>query len=90
MTVLDELMNARKANASKTVIGAKQVRRAIADNASAVSKVFVATDADVFVTKPVFDACSAADVQVIEVPSMKELGAACGMTVGAAAVLVKR
>ena len=90
MTVLDELMNARKANASKTVIGAKQVRRVIADNASAVSKVFVATDADVFVTKPVFDACSAADVQVIEVPSMKELGAACGMTVGAAAVLVKR
>lgn len=89
MTILDELISARKADPAKTVIGAKQVKRAIADGA-AVSRVYVASDADVFVTRPVFDACSAADIQVIEVPSMKELGAACGMAVGAAAVLVKR
>ena len=40
---------------SNKVVGAKQVLRAI--EAGGVSRVFIAQDADMFVTRPVFDAC---------------------------------
>ena len=67
------------------VVGAKQVMRAI--EAGGVSRVFIASDADMFVTRPVFDACRAANVEVVEVPSMKALGEACGVQVKAAAAI---
>ena len=70
------------------VVGAKQVLRAIA--AGGVSRVFIAADADMFVTLPVFDACRAAGIEIIEVPSMKALGEACGVQVKAAAAAIRR
>ena len=70
------------------VVGAKQVLRAIA--AGDVLRVFIASDADVFVTRPVYDACRAANIEVTEVPSMKALGEACHLQVKAAAAAVKR
>ncbi len=70
------------------VVGAKQVLRAI--EAGTVIRVFIASDADVFVTRPVFDACRAAGIEIIEVPSMKALGEACGVQVKAAAAAIRR
>ena len=70
------------------VVGAKQVLRAI--EAGSVSRVFIASDADMFVTRPVFDACRAANIEIIEVPSMKALGEACGVQVKAAAAAIRR
>ena len=70
------------------VVGAKQVMRAI--EAGGVSRVFIASDADMFVTRPVFDACRAANIEIIEVPSMKALGEACGVQVKAAAAAIRR
>jgi len=73
---------------SNKVVGAKQVLRAI--EAGGVSRVFIAQDADMFVTRPVFDACRAAGIEIIEVPSMKALGEACGVQVKAAAAAIRR
>ncbi len=70
------------------VVGAKQVLRAIA--AGGVARVFIAQDADMFVTRPVFDACRAAGIEIVEVPSMKALGEACGVQVKAAAAAIRR
>ena len=70
------------------VVGAKQVLRAI--QAGGVQRVFIAQDADMFVTRPVFDACRAAGVEIVEVPSMKALGEACGVQVKAAAAAIRR
>ncbi|MBR6891423.1 MAG: ribosomal L7Ae/L30e/S12e/Gadd45 family protein [Clostridia bacterium] len=70
------------------VVGAKQVLRAI--QAGGVTRVFIAQDADMFVTRPVFDACRAAGIEIVEVPSMKALGEACGVQVKAAAAAVRR
>ncbi len=70
------------------VVGAKQVLRAI--QAGGVQRVYIAQDADMFVTRPVFDACRAAGVEIVEVPSMKALGEACGVQVKAAAAAVRR
>ena len=70
------------------VVGAKQVLRAI--EAGGVMRVFIAQDADMFVTRPVFDACRAAGIEIVEVPSMKALGEACGVQVKAAAAAIRR
>lgn len=64
------------------VVGAKQVKRAI--EAGNVQKVFLADDADPRVTRPIADLCAEKGVEVEAVPSMRELGKACGISVGAA------
>ncbi len=74
--MLTELSNKAK------VVGAKQVRRAV-ENGSA-QKVFLAADADPRVTEPISELCAQLGVAVETVPSMKELGRACGIAVGAA------
>ena len=78
--MLSELQGARK------VVGAKQVIRTLREYD--VRCVYIATDADAFVTRPVFDACRARSVRIIETPSMQALGEACGMRVKATAVAV--
>ena len=73
---------------SDRVVGAKQVLRAL--KAGEVKRVFIATEADVFVTRPVYDLCRETKIPVTEVQSMKALGEACGVEVKAAVAAVKR
>ena len=80
--MLSKLIQAEK------VVGTKQVIRAV--NAGEIKTVYLATDADVFVTRKVRDVCAQARIPIIEVPSMKALGEACGVEVKAAAAAVKR
>lgn len=74
--MLTELSNKAK------VVGAKQVKRAL--DAGRVQTVFLASDADPRVTGPIAEACDEKGVRAETVPSMKELGKACGISVGAA------
>lgn len=74
--MLTELTNQAK------VVGAKQVRRAV--EAGTARKVFLAGDADPRVTEPIAALCGEKGVEVESVPSMRELGRACGIAVGAA------
>ena len=80
--MLDELSSAKK------VVGIKQLRRAL--SSGIVRKVFLAEDADPRLTDPLADACFAQDVSLEFIPAMKELGAACGIDVGAAAAGILR
>ena len=73
---------------AEKIVGAKQVLRAVA--AGTVKSVYIATDADVFVTRPVYDLCREKNIPVIEVPSMKALGEASGVQVKAAVAAIKR
>lgn len=73
---------------AQTVVGAKQLLRAIENGT--IKHVYIATDADLFVTKRVTDVCSQKSIPVSEVPSMKALGEACGLAVAAAAAGIKR
>ena len=77
----------RLQNAQK-IVGTKQVSRAIA--AREVKIVYLATDADVFVTRRVYDLCRENKIQVVEVASMKALGQACGVEVKAACAAIRR
>lgn len=74
--MLDELKSANK------VVGTKQVKRALND--SRIRKLFVASDADPRITQPLAQRVAEQNVEVIWVPTMKELGAACSIAVGAA------
>ncbi|MBQ6432312.1 MAG: ribosomal L7Ae/L30e/S12e/Gadd45 family protein [Oscillospiraceae bacterium] len=78
--MLDELKTANK------VVGIKQLRKAIA--AGKVKKVFLAADADPMLTEPVAEQCRARDIAVISVPTMRQLGAACSISVDAAAAAI--
>lgn len=64
------------------VVGLKQLRKVLAEGRAA--KVFTAQDADPKLAGPIKDACRASGVPMEEVPTMAELGKACGIEVGAA------
>ncbi len=70
----------------KTVVGAKQLKKAV--EAGRVRYVFLAENADPAVTAPIALLCRSKKVQTAWVPSMAELGRACGIEVGAAAAAV--
>ncbi|MCI9159283.1 MAG: 50S ribosomal protein L7ae-like protein [Lawsonibacter sp.] len=70
------------------VVGAKQVRRALKDGRAA--RLYMAMDADPRLLQPLVQDAVNRQVPVSQVPTMKELGASCGIAVGAAvAVLTK-
>jgi len=67
---------------SRRIVGAKQSQKAI--KAGRASVVYIAHDADPALTGPIADLCRAENVKVVEIPTMKELGALCSIQVGAA------
>ena len=76
-SVLDELKTCRK------IVGTKQLRKAL--SRGEIRLVFLAEDADPALTDPLALLAGELSVQTVFVPSMKELGRACGIAVGAAA-----
>lgn len=78
--MLDELKIGHK------VVGIKQLRKALA--AGTAKKVFIALDADPALTEPLVQQCEIAHISVITVPTMKQLGDACEISVAAAAAAI--
>ena len=70
-------------NTEKKVVGIKQLRRSLKDGA--VLCAFAAENADPKLTEPLEEMCKQLDVAFVWVPTMQELGKACGISVGAAA-----
>lgn len=75
--MLDELKTQPK------VVGMKQLRRSLKEGQ--VRRAFVAGNADPRLTDPLAEECAKLGVELIVVPTMAELGKACGISVGAAA-----
>ncbi len=74
--------------AAKHVVGVKQSRRAVSDGIA--TKAFAARDADPQIVNAFATLCQKNGVELVEVETMEELGAACGINVGAAvAALIK-
>lgn len=67
---------------SPHIAGAKQLRKAI--RAGTVERVYLAKDADDRVTAPLEELCRQTGTLISWIPSMRELGKACGIGVGAA------
>lgn len=77
---MEELKNARR------VVGVKQVRRTL--TAREAKRLFVARDADPSLTGPLAELAREQGLSVEEVPTMKALGQACGIAVGAACAAI--
>ena len=70
----------------KVVVGIKQLRKALITGQA--NQVFLAENADPALTDPIEALCLENNVQCAWVPSMVDLGRACGIDVGAAAAAV--
>jgi large subunit ribosomal protein L7A len=77
-------MSADTLKTAPKAVGAKQASKAV--DKGLASLVYLAQDADARVTAPIRELCGRNGVAVEMVPSMDELGKACGIEVGAAAV----
>lgn len=73
--------------ANEIIIGTKQTVKALKNGE--ITEVIIADDADRRVTNKVLMAAQERKVPVIMVDSMKKLGKACGIDVGAATVAIK-
>ena len=71
---------------SKKVVGVKQSAKAL-ENGTAKT-VFVARDADPKVINNIVELCSRNSIEVVYEESMKQLGKACGIEVGAAVACI--
>ena len=73
-------------HAKQKTVGLKQTQRAL--EKGLVRRVYVAKDAEAHVLRPILTWCSSHNVVSIEVPTMKELGKACGIEVGTAVAAI--
>ncbi len=67
----------------KTVVGAKQLRKAL--QSGRAKRVYLAGNADPAITEPIEAMCEQYHIDCAWVPNMLDLGKACGIEVGAAA-----
>ena len=67
----------------QVIVGAKQLRKALKNGQA--QRVFLAENADPAITEPLARMCEENSVPYTWVPSMADLGRACGIDVGAAA-----
>ena len=80
---IPEYGSLEKLKSHKTVVGAKQLRKAFAKGT--VRWVFLAENADPVITEPLMAQCKLNDVPYTWIATMADLGRACGIEVGAAA-----
>ena len=73
---------------SQIVVGLKQLRRGLNENK--IAGVFLAENAEARVIDPVVAQCRELNIPIHWVPTMHELGKACAIDVGAAAVGILR
>ncbi|MDQ0163564.1 50S ribosomal protein L7ae-like protein [Bacillus alveayuensis] len=72
--------------AEKIIVGTKQTAKALKNDL--VKEVVIAEDAEPRVTMKVIQLAEQKQVPITKVDSMKKLGKACGIEVGAAAVAI--
>jgi len=78
----------RELHTGKRVTGVKQTRRCLRDGQAL--RVYLAKDADESVTGPVREECRGQEVPVCEDYTMREIGQASGIQVGAAVAALVR
>jgi large subunit ribosomal protein L7A len=71
---------------SNKAIGIKQTLKAVENKTAKM--VFIARDADEKVTGPLKELCMSNSIEIVYADTMKQLGKACGIEVGASAVCV--
>lgn len=68
------------------VVGTNEALKAV--KGGRALKIFVARDANKDVVEPLYKLCRKEKIPIVEVDSMRELGAACGIKIKAAAAAI--
>lgn len=71
---------------SNMIIGLKQTLKAIQSGIAA--KIYLAGDCDEVIKRSVSEACAQKNLEIVYVNTMKELGEACGIDIGASTAAV--
>ena len=71
---------------TKHVVGLKQCRKYLKEGL--VARLYIAEDAAPVLIHPLIELCETSGVETETCPSMSELGAACGIDVGAAVAAI--
>lgn len=74
------------ADPRKRIVGTKKVMRMVRDGKART--VYIAEDADEHIRQKLLRVCSESSANVLMIPTMLELGAACNIEVGAAAACI--
>ena len=74
------------AEKERLIVGFKQALRAVKENRAA--KIFLANDCESRISAPLEQAASAGETDIFYIDTMKELGAMCGIDVGASCAVV--
>ncbi|MDR3270387.1 MAG: ribosomal L7Ae/L30e/S12e/Gadd45 family protein [Peptococcaceae bacterium] len=82
--MLDETLK----HAPRKVIGLKQTQRALEREHEQIEKVYIAMDAEPHILLSVIGLCQTYQIEIEQVPTMKELGLACKIEVGAATIAI--
>ena len=85
-TYNDDRMAIGNLAGKKVVVGAKQLRKSL--HAGTAKKVLLARNTDPAVLEPISALCKKYSVPITWVKTMKELGQACGIEVGASAAAI--
>lgn len=72
--------------AREKTVGSKQTLKAIQRGQACA--VYLAKDAELHVTEPIRRACRAKAIPLFQVPTMRELGKACGISIGCASAAI--
>lgn len=73
-------------NAKHKTVGLKQTQRAL--EKGLVNHLFIAKDAEPHAIRSIVEWCANHNMEQTEVPTMKELGRACGIEVGTAVAAI--
>lgn len=82
MLMLDETLK----HARQKTVGLKQTQRAMEKGLARC--VYIAEDAEKHILRPILDWCADQNVKLVKVPTMRELGKACGIEVGTAVAAI--
>jgi len=72
----------------KLIVGVKQTTKCLTHDLARL--VFIAKDAEQHVIRNILDLCEAKSVEIIFIDTMKELGKACNIDVGAATAVIEK
>lgn len=78
----------RLSETSNRIVGTKQVIKHLRQNSLAT--LYLAADADTSVRGMLREAVGGQEIEIVEVPTMKELGQMCGIDVGAACAALRK
>lgn len=82
-SMMPECGNPANVAGKRFVVGAKQLRKTLQNRQARL--VYLAQDADPAITAPLELRCQTEHIPYVWIPTMRELGSACGIEVGAAA-----